>query len=81
MIAAGRARDEAVAFVANATTPAQSVTPATLGHRRAVAATLPTRDPTLIVIGPVVALRDMLCPWQQAAPMTLQPEPMTAAGA
>jgi uroporphyrin-III C-methyltransferase len=81
LMAAGRPRDEAVAFVANATSPRQSVALATLGTAAAVAATLSTRHPTLIVIGPVVALRDMLLPLQQAAPMTLQPAPMIAAGA
>ena len=77
---AGRAPDDAVAFVADATTPRQRVTLATLGTAAAVAATLPTHAPTLIVIGPVVALRDMLLPLQQTVPMTLEPEPTTAAG-
>jgi uroporphyrin-III C-methyltransferase len=81
LIAAGRSDDEAVAFVADATLPRQSVTLATLGTAAAIAATLSTRQPTLIVIGPVVALRDMLLPLQQAAPMTLHPENLSAAGA
>jgi uroporphyrin-III C-methyltransferase len=81
LVAAGRSADEAVAFVADATLPRQSVTLATLGTAAAVAATLSTRQPTLIVIGPVVALRDMLLPLQQAAPMTLHPESLSAAGA
>jgi hypothetical protein len=30
--------------------------------------------PTLIIVGPVVALRPLLADWQQTAPMTVQPE-------
>lgn len=81
LIEAGRAPDEGVAFVANATMASQSVTLATLDTAPSVAATLSPDDPTLIVVGPVVALRDMLRPLQQTAPVTMLPEPMTAAGA
>jgi uroporphyrin-III C-methyltransferase len=81
LIQAGRAPDDAVAFVANATMPSQSVTLATLDTAATVVATLSPDDPTLIVVGPVVALRDMLRPLQQTAPVTVPPEPMTAAGA
>jgi hypothetical protein len=35
-----------------------------------VAAAIPAGAPTLIVIGPVVALRPLLADWQQAAPMS-----------
>jgi uroporphyrin-III C-methyltransferase len=81
LIEAGRAPDDAVAFVANATMPSQSVTLASLDTAASVAATLSPDDPTLIVVGSVVALRDVLRPLQQAAPATMLPEPMTAAGA
>lgn len=81
LIEAGRVPDDGVAFVANATRPSQSVTLATLDTAADVAATLPPDDPTLIVVGPVVALRTMLRPLQQIAPVTMLPEPMTAAGA
>lgn len=81
LIQAGRVPDDGVAFVANATTPSQSVTLATLDTAADVAATLPPDDPTLIVVGPVVALREMLRPRQQTAPVTMLSEPMTAAGA
>ena len=81
LIEAGRTPDDAVAFVANATMPSQSVTLATLDTAASVAATLSPNDPTLIVVGSVVALRDVLRPLQQAAPATMLPEPMTAAGA
>ncbi len=58
--AAGRGADEPVAFIANATTPRQSVHIATLATAAAVAAAIPPDAPTLIVIGPVVALAPLL---------------------
>ena len=72
LMEAGRPADEAVAFVANATTSQQTVTIATLATAGAVAVELPHSAPTLIVIGPVVALRDVLAPLE-ATPMTLLP--------
>lgn len=81
LIAAGRAHDEAIAFVSDATTPRQRVTLATLASAGAAAARLDPHAPTLIVVGPVLALRDMIAPLQQAAPMTLQPAPCAVAGA
>jgi uroporphyrin-III C-methyltransferase len=78
LIAAGRHADEAVAFVAGATTPAQRVTIATLATAGAVAADLPKSLPTLIVIGPVLALRDVLAPLQQTRPMWAVPAPTLA---
>jgi uroporphyrin-III C-methyltransferase len=75
LIAAGRVPDEAVAFVADATTQHQRVTLATLGTAGAVAADLPRRAPTLIVVGPVLALRAVLASLQQIAPMTAAPMP------
>jgi uroporphyrin-III C-methyltransferase len=81
LIKAGRAPHDGVAFVTNATTPSQSVTLATLATAASVAATLSLDDPTLIIVGPVVALREILHPLQQTAAVTMLPEPMTAAGA
>jgi len=78
LMEAGRGGDEAVAFVAAATTAAQRVTMATLSTAGAVAATLPAPVPTLIVVGPVLALRDVLAPLQQAQPMTVRPTPSLA---
>ncbi|MGH7044176.1 MAG: uroporphyrinogen-III C-methyltransferase [Acetobacteraceae bacterium] len=75
LIAAGRAADESVVFLAEATTPRQRVTYATLATAGAVAAALPRAAPTLIVIGPVLALGEVLAPLLQAAPMTLAPQP------
>ena len=73
LMEAGRGGDEAVAFVAAATTAAQRVTMATLSTAGAVAATLPAPVPTLIVVGPVLALREIVAPLQQAWPMALRP--------
>jgi uroporphyrin-III C-methyltransferase len=75
LVAAGRAPDESVAFVAAATTPRQRVTTATLATAGAVAAGLPRAAPTLIVIGPVLALRAVLAPLLDAAPMAAAPFP------
>jgi len=73
LMAAGRAGDQPVAFVAAATTKEQRVTVVTLATAGAVAATLPAPVPTLIVVGPVLALREIVAPLQQAWPMALRP--------
>jgi uroporphyrin-III C-methyltransferase len=75
LIAAGRAPDETVAFVSDATTRYQRVTLASLSTAGAVASDLPRHAPTLIVIGPVLALREVLAPLQQIAPMMAAPIP------
>jgi uroporphyrin-III C-methyltransferase len=66
--AAGRAAAEPVAFITDATTPHQRVAITTLVDAERTAATVPARAPTLIVIGPVVALRPLLACWQETAP-------------
>ncbi|MEJ0017994.1 MAG: uroporphyrinogen-III C-methyltransferase [Acetobacteraceae bacterium] len=68
--AAGRGADEPVAFVTEATTPRQRVLVTMLGDAATAAATIPQDAPTLIVIGPVVALRPLLAGWQETAPPT-----------
>lgn len=73
LVAAGRPQDEAMAFLTDASTPRQRVTPATLGTADATAARLGAAAPTLIVVGPVLALRAMIAPTQQATPMALGP--------
>ena len=78
LIAAGRAGTEPVAFVAEATTPRQRVELATLATAGAVAATLPRHAPTLLVIGRTLALRAVLAPLLQAAPMTLAPAALSS---
>jgi uroporphyrin-III C-methyltransferase len=79
LIAAGRAPDEAIAFVSDATTSRQRVTEATLASAGTVAAQLDPHAPTLIIVGPVLALRSMIAPLQQVAPMTLEQAPGVAA--
>ncbi len=58
--AAGRAASEPVAFITEATTPRQSVRLTTLADAGEIAAAIPRHVPTLIVVGPVVALRPLL---------------------
>ncbi len=71
LIEAGRAPDEAVAFITDATTARQEVRIATLARAAAVAAEIPRRAATLIVIGPVVAVRETLAGWQDNRPMAV----------
>ena len=70
LIVAGRPPDEAVAFISDATTLRQHVTLATLDTAGAVAESLDQHAPTLIVVGPVLALRGMISPWLLTDPMT-----------
>jgi uroporphyrin-III C-methyltransferase len=64
MLAAGRDAAEPVAFITDATTPRQSVVVTTLADAVTAAAGIPRHAPTLIVIGPVVALRPLIAAWQ-----------------
>jgi uroporphyrin-III C-methyltransferase len=66
--AAGRAAAEPVAFIADATTPRQRVAITTLADAERTAAAIPLCAPTLIVIGPVVALRPLLSAGNETAP-------------
>jgi len=68
--AAGRDAEEPVAFITDATTPRQRVRVTTLAEAPAIASAIPPGTPTLIVIGPVVALRPLLAGWQRVLPMT-----------
>jgi uroporphyrin-III C-methyltransferase len=58
LLAAGRRADEPVALISKATTPAQSVLVSTLGE--IVDATPSVPAPAIVVVGPVVRLRDAL---------------------
>jgi uroporphyrin-III C-methyltransferase len=78
LIAAGRGADEAMAFISDASLLSQRVTQATLGTAAMIAADLPAGSPTLIVVGPSLALRDALAPLQQTAPMRLPELPVRA---
>ncbi len=69
LIAAGRQPSEPLAFITDATTPRQQVRLATLDTAAAVAERISRAAATLIVVGPVVALREMLAAWQDTTPM------------
>ena len=60
LLAAGRDRGEPVAFISEATTPRQHVVVAVLADAAHVAGTIPKHLPTLVVIGPVIALQPLL---------------------
>jgi uroporphyrin-III C-methyltransferase len=68
LIEAGRDPADAVALIQDATRPEQNVRVATLAEVVDQPASV---APVLIVIGPVVALRDHLLAWQQTAPMMI----------
>jgi uroporphyrin-III C-methyltransferase len=71
--AAGRNGEEPVAFITDATTPRQRVVVTTLAQADAAAASIARDAPTLIVVGPVVALRPLIAAWQNAEPMSCAP--------
>ena len=71
LIAAGRDPAQGVAVIRDATRATQTVEIATLAEAGSIPV---SSSPTLVVVGPVVALRDVLAAWQQTAPMTLRPE-------
>ena len=60
LIAAGRPREEPVAIVSKATTPAQRVLVSSLEEAASHAAAARIEGPTIIVIGEVVRLRATL---------------------
>jgi uroporphyrin-III C-methyltransferase len=71
--AAGRGGAEPVAFITDATTPRQLVVTTTLAQAEVASADISRHAPTLIVVGPVVALRSLIAAWQDTAPMTSAP--------
>jgi uroporphyrin-III C-methyltransferase len=73
LIEAGRAPEDAVALVSNATRPDQDVRMATLATVDEAVARIPPGAATLIVVGPVLALRPLLAGWQQTSPMAVIP--------
>ena len=73
LIEAGRAPDAPIALVSDATTPRQQVRLATLATAAASASDVPPGAATLLVTGPVLALRALLSGWQQTDPMTVSP--------
>jgi uroporphyrin-III C-methyltransferase len=64
LLAAGRNGADPVAFITEATSPRQHVVIATLADAAHVAGTIPKHLPTLIVVGPVVALHPLLAACQ-----------------
>jgi len=80
LIAGGRAPDEPVALLSEATTARQRCLRTTLGEAAAAGAPIEPGAPTLIVIGPVVALHAILAAGQQVDPAQLvdQAVPRTA---
>jgi uroporphyrin-III C-methyltransferase len=81
LLAAGRDPHEPVAFLSEATTPRQRVRRTTLAEAAAVATPVDRTSATLIVIGPVVALSDLLSPWLEtapAAPLAGEPDQLLA---
>lgn len=69
LMAGGRPADEAVAFIADGTTDRQRVHAATLATAPEIANALDRTAPTLIVAGPVLTLRSLIAPMQDATPM------------
>ncbi len=72
LIQAGRPPTEPVALISNATCPDQDVRISTLATAAADIAGVPAGSPTLILVGPVIALRPLLADWQQTEPMTVE---------
>ena len=63
--------DEPVALLSDATTARQRCVRTTLGRAAADAAVLEPGAPTLVVVGPVVGLSEVLAAHQQSAPARL----------
>jgi uroporphyrin-III C-methyltransferase len=85
LMQAGRDKADAVALIQDATRPEQTVRVTTLAQAAGAQAAgadavdrPASRAPVLIVVGPVVALRDHLAGWQQTSPMTVVGDPCQA---
>jgi hypothetical protein len=59
-------------LISNATRPDQDVRISTLATAGADVAGIPAGAATLILVGPVIALRPLLADWQQTEPMTVE---------
>jgi uroporphyrin-III C-methyltransferase len=64
LLAAGRRADEPMAVVCDAATPRQTVLETTLGQVAGAVAAAGLKPPALLVLGPVVSLRDRLDWWK-----------------
>ncbi|MBO9124604.1 MULTISPECIES: uroporphyrinogen-III C-methyltransferase [unclassified Rhizobium] len=80
LIAAGRSRNEPVAFVCNASTNAQQVLETTLGEAPAAALTSGIEPPAIVVVGEVVRLRGSLDWLGALAGRRLHPDPFRRSG-
>ncbi len=80
LIAAGRSRDEPVAFVCNASTSAQQVLETTLGEAPAAALMSGIEPPAIVVVGEVVRLRGSLDWLGALAGRRLHPDPFRRSG-
>ncbi|MFK0330200.1 uroporphyrinogen-III C-methyltransferase [Rhizobium sp. NPDC090275] len=80
LIAAGRSRNEPVAFVCNASTSAQQVLETTLGEAPAAALTSGIEPPAIVVVGEVVRLRGSLDWLGALAGRRLHPDPFRRSG-
>jgi uroporphyrin-III C-methyltransferase len=72
LIEAGRPSDELVALISNATRPDQDVRICTLATASAAVTRISSTAATLVLVGPVIALRPLLAEWQQTEPMTVE---------
>lgn len=80
LIAAGRSRNEPVAFVCNASTSAQEVLETTLGEAPAAALSSGIEPPAIVVVGEVVRLRGSLDWLGALAGRRLHPDPFRRSG-
>ncbi|MBS0639955.1 MAG: uroporphyrinogen-III C-methyltransferase [Proteobacteria bacterium] len=71
LVEAGRSPNDVIALISNATRPDQDVRMATLATAADATADIAPGAATLIVTGPVLALRPLLADWQQTEPMTV----------
>ena len=82
LIAAGREPNEPVALLSDATTVRQRCVRSTLAAAAAAAVQIEPGAPTLVVIGPVVGLSEVIAAGQQIAPAHVTDRAMVgAAGA
>src|SRR5690606_5786691 len=79
LLAAGRAPDEPVALLPDATTARQRAVRTTLGEAAGAAGLIEPGAATLVVLGPVVALGDVLGATQQVGPARVLAAPRVAA--
>ncbi len=80
LIAAGRSRNEPVAFVCNASTSAQQVLETTLGEAPVAALTSGIEPPAIVVVGEVVRLRGSLDWLGALTGRRLHPDPFRRSG-